>query len=239
MTLTERLVDYDHNGTEFQGLFVCDSAVKGPVPVVLVGHAWAGRTDYEAEAARNIAKLGYAAFAYDLYGKGVVGTTTEECNALMTPLVEDRAMLHSRLLRSLEVAKDQSEVDGTKAAAMGYCFGGLCVLDLARIGADVLGVASFHGLLNPPSVGKKNTIEAKVIVFHGYDDPMAKPEDMVALANELTEAKADWQILALGGTMHAFTNPNANDPSFGTVYSEKASNRSSLAFTAFLEECFA
>ena len=239
MGIETRFVEYEHDGTLLEGMLAVDTSITGPRPAVLIGHAWAGRTDYENDMAIRLAELGYAAFALDLYGKGVTGSSTEENQALMTPFMEDREKLQARLHHVVDVVKGLAEVDATRVAAMGLCFGGLCVLDMARSGADVKGVASFHGLFGAPANTAGNKITAKVVAFHGYDDPMATPEDMVALASELTNAGADWQIHAYGGVMHAFTNPNANDPGFGTVYNAVAAQRSWKAFTDFLSECFA
>ncbi len=239
MALQTRPVDYDHDGAALEGVLAHDDAASGPRPAVLVAHAWAGRSDFEVDMAKQLAGLGYAGFALDLYGKGVLGSSTEENQKLMTPFMEDRAMLQSRLLHIIDVVKGLPEVDAGKIAAIGFCFGGLCVLDIARAGGDVKGVASFHGLLSAPGNTSGNKITAKVIAFHGWDDPMATPEDAVALASELTEAGADWQLHAYGGTLHAFTNPAADDPGFGTVYNKTAADRSWTSLVAFLAECFA
>ena len=239
MTILTRPIEYEHNGATLEGVLAYDDAQPGERPLVLVSHAWAGRTEFEVEMAKKLAGLGYAGFALDLYGKGVRGTSTEENQALMTPFVEDRALLQSRLLNIVEVARALPEANARKTAALGFCFGGLCVLDIARTGADLKGVASFHGLFNPPGNTDGNKISAKVIAFHGYDDPMAKPADLVALGDELTAAGADWQIHAYGGVMHAFTNPQANDPDFGTVYNQAAADRSWASLVEFLAECFA
>lgn len=238
MAIRRRAVDYTHKGTALEGVLAADDAKSGKRPAVLISHAWAGRTGNEVAFAEKAANLGYAGFALDLYGKGVTGNSKEENTNLMTPFVQDRAMLQSRLQHIVDVVRDQPEVDPRKIVAMGFCFGGLCVLDLARSGADIKGVASFHGILKPPGNTDGKKIAAKVVVYHGWDDPMVPPEDVVALGRELTRAKADWQIHAYGGTMHAFTNPEANDPAFGTVYNKTAADRSWESFTAFLKECF-
>ncbi len=238
MSIETRPIEYNQNGATFEGVLALDASQSGARPAVLVSHAWAGRTDFEVDVAKKLAGLGYAGFALDLYGKGVVGSSTEENQKLMTPFMEDRAMLQARLLHSVEVAKNLPEIDSTRVAAIGFCFGGLCALDIARTGADLRGVASFHGLLNAPGNTSAN-IKAKVIAFHGWDDPMAEPDAVVALGKELTAANADWQLHAYGGTMHAFTNPQANDPDFGTVYSQTAAERSWTALVEFLAECFA
>jgi dienelactone hydrolase len=156
----------------------------------------------------------------------------------MQPFLEDRALLQRRMKLALETVRRLERVDKDRVAAIGFCFGGLCVLDLARTGADLRGVVSFHGLLKPPGNTQGNKIQAKVLVLHGHDDPMVPVEDVVALERELTEAGADWQVHVYGHTMHAFTNPKANDPNFGTVYNPVADRRSWLAMQNFLEEIF-
>jgi len=239
MTTATSPVEYQHGGKTFEGILAIDGARTGPRPAVLISHAWAGRSPVEESYARRLAGLGYAGFALDLYGKGVLGATTAECQALMSPLASNRPHLQERLLHVIDVVRSLPEVDASRVAIMGFCFGGLCALDVARTGADVRGAASFHGLFGAPENTRGRKIRAKVIAFHGYDDPMVKPADVVALGNELTDAGADWQIHAYGGVMHAFTNPQANDPALGTVYDKRAADRSWAAMTHFLEECMA
>ena len=205
---------------------------------MLVAHAWGGRSDFEDGKSDGLAELGYAACALDLYGKGVRGSSPEENAGLMQPFLDDRAMLQQRLRTSLSAMREQPEVDAQQVAAIGFCFGGLCVLDIARMGEDVAGVVSIHGLFGPPGNTTGNKVSAKVLALHGWDDPMATPTDVSALAEELTAMGADWQLHAFGNTMHAFTNPAANAPDMGTVYSAAADKRSALAITNFLEELF-
>jgi len=233
MTITTGRFDYEIDGVTYEAAIASEG--DAPRPGVMICHAWAGRSDFENEKAQALAKLGYTGIAVDLYGKGVLGSSTEECQALMTPFVEDRAMLQTRLANILSVIKDQPEVDAQKTAAIGFCFGGLCVLDMARSGADLKGVVSFHGLLGGGG-NTKPKIDAKILALHGWDDPMAPPSDVEALGKELNGASADWQLHAYGGTMHAFTNPSANDPDFGTVYNKDADRRSWEAMQNFLEE---
>ncbi len=238
MALRETMLDYDIDGTTYEGLLVVDDAWSGPRPGVLVAHAWAGRTGFEDGKARWLAERGYAALAMDLYGKGVRGSNNEENAALMTPFVEDRPMLQARLAANLAELRAQEAVDASRCAGIGFCFGGLCMLDLARSGADVAGVVSIHGLFMPAPNTSGTPITASVLCLHGYDDPMAQPQSLLDLAEELSGAGADWQVHAYGGTMHAFTNPQANDPEFGTVYSERASMRAHAAIEGFLAELF-
>lgn len=239
MAVVTRDVEYTHRDQVFEGVVAVDNASETQRPVVLVSHAWGGRDDFAVQKAKDLAKMGYVGFALDLYGKGVLGKSKEENRALMTPLLEDRTLLQARMQTAVDTASAQPEADKTKVAAIGYCFGGLCVLDLARTGAAVNGVVSYHGLFSSPgnTVGRK--ISAKILVLHGYDDPMATPDAMVELASELTGAQADWQIHAYGSTLHAFSNPAADDPEFGTVYSADADKRSWRSMTEFLADIFA
>jgi dienelactone hydrolase len=154
----------------------------------------------------------------------------------MQPLVADRSLLQGRMAAALDTLRQQSEVDAARTAAIGFCFGGLCVLDLARTGSDVLGVVSLHGLFNPPGNTAGTKIGAKVMALHGNDDPMVPVEAVIGLEKELTEAGADWQIHVYGGTLHAFTNPQANDPSHGTVYNPVAARRAWVVTYDFLDE---
>ena len=236
--IKERLVEYEHNGTLLEGFLAYDDSNNSPVPGILISHAWGGRGEFECQKARALAGLGYAGFALDLYGKGILGNGPEENSRLMSPFLEDRELLQSRLVKSLETMKDQPEIDPGRTAAMGFCFGGLCVLDLARIGTDIHGVASFHGLFNPPGNTEGIRIKARVLALHGNDDPMVPVDSVTALEQELTSAGADWQIHVYGNAKHAFTNPQANDDSMGTVYNADADRRSWLTLKNFLEELF-
>ena len=238
MTIQTKIVEYSHHGTTFEGYLAWNDASTEPRPAVLVSHAWGGAGDFEHARARDLAELGYVGFSLDLYGKGVRGSNPDENAVLMQPFLDDRAMLQGRLQRAIEVASQQDGVDASRMAAIGYCFGGLCVLDLARIGADLRGVVSFHGLFHPPGNTGGNRISARVLALHGWDDPMATPEQVVALAEELTAGGADWQIHGYGHALHAFTNPEANDPDHGVAYDETANRRSWQAMVNFLEEIF-
>ena len=215
-----------------------DDSSRDARPAVLISHAWTGRGEQEEHRAEQLAELGYVGFALDLYGKGKRGTSKEENAALMQPLLDDRTVLQRRMNLALDVCRKQKVVDANRVAAIGFCFGGLCVLDLARTGAEVAGVASFHGLFSPPGNTEGRRISAKVLVFHGWDDPMAKPDQVLALAEELSTVGADWQIHAYGNTVHAFTNPAADDPDFGTVYDADADRRSWQSLQLFLAEIF-
>ncbi len=236
--IQERLIEYEHDGALLEGFLAYDDAQAGSRPAVMIAHAWAGRGEFECDKARALAKLGYAGFAADVYGKGVLGKDREENANRMQVFLDDRAKLQSRLSAALAAMKAQPEADANQVAAMGFCFGGLCVLDLARSGANLKGVVSFHGLLGAPDGMTGGNIKTKVLVLHGHDDPMAQVDAVVALEKELTAAGADWQIHVYGNTLHAFTNPAANDPDFGTVYDATADRRSWQALRNFLDELF-
>lgn len=236
--IKERYIEYIHEDTLLEGFLAYDDANDLPCPGVMISHAWAGRGEFECQKARDLAALGYTGFALDLYGKGVLGNSVEENSKLMSPFLEDRALLQSRLTMCLDTMRAQPEVDSDRVAAMGFCFGGLCVLDLARIGTDVKGVVSFHGLFNSPGNTGGTRISAKVLALHGHEDPMVPVDAVTALEQELTEAGADWQIHVYGNAKHAFTNPAANDDNLGTVYEVNADRRSWIALKNFLEELF-
>lgn len=239
MTVRTRNVNYEHEGQLLEAYVAWDDDAGLPRPAVMIAHAFSGRGPLECAKAEALAELGYVGIALDNYGKGILGKNPAESGALMAPFLKDRPLLQARLLAGLEMTRNLPEVDDSKVAAIGFCFGGLCVLDLARIGADLKGVASFHGLFAPPGNTGGVGIKAKVLVLHGWDDPMATPEKVLQLAEELTAAGADWQIHGYGNTMHAFTNPAANDSGRGTVYQPDADRRSWQSLLAFLDEIFA
>lgn len=234
--MQERYVEYRHQGRLLEAFLAWDDSRPGPLPAVMVSHAWAGRGPFELDKARALARLGYAGFALDMYGKGVLGSGPEENRALMTPFMQDRALLAGRQQAALAALADQPGIDRRRIAAMGFCFGGLCVLDLARSGADLRGVVSFHGLLGAPAQAAGRAIQAKVLVLHGHDDPMVPVEQVVEFEREMSAAGVDWQLHAYGGTMHSFTNPAANDPGFGTVYNATADRRAWASLQQFLAE---
>jgi dienelactone hydrolase len=206
-------------------------------PCVVIGHAWAGLTSAMKQTADEIAELGYVAFAMDVYGKGVRGREDGDNNHLMGPMLADRRMLRSRLLAGFSAAASLEQVDATRIVALGYCFGGLCALDLARANpVGLRGAISVHGVLTPPDLGHQAPIQASVLVLHGWEDPMAPTPAVTGLASEMTAADADWQIHAYGKAMHAFTNPEANSPETGIAYEPKAARRAWRTIVSFLAE---
>jgi dienelactone hydrolase len=237
MSMQQRPVEIRHEDVLLEATLVGDDG--GRRPLVLIFPTIMGRSDLEIGFARRLVALGYTAIVADLYGREHIGKPREECRALMMDLLGDRPLLQDRLLAVVDAVRALVEVDPQRIVAIGYCFGGLCALDLARTGADVRGVASFHGLFTPPGNRDGTPIRAKVVAFHGWDDPMAPPASVEALGAELTRAGADWQIHGYGGVMHGFTNPSANDPERGLAYDAAADRRSWAALEAFLAECFA
>lgn len=238
MTVTSSTINYLDGDVLLEAFFAYDDAVKGQRSTVMINHAWCGRNKFVEEKAVKLAELGYFAFAVDMYGKGILGQNNDESAKLMQPFMDDRGLVQRRMESALYAIKQLPWVDEKKIAAIGFCFGGLCVLDLARSGADIKGIVSFHGLLGAAGNNQTKQIKAKVLVLHGHDDPMNPLDEVVSLQKELTQAGADWQLHSYGHTMHAFTNPQANDPGFGTVYNADADKRSWESMKNFLTEVF-
>ena len=239
MAIVSNTVGYLDGDVVLEAFFAFDDSLSGRRPAILINHTWAGRDDFVAEKAKKLAALGYVGFAVDMYGKGVLGSSIEENAQLMQPFMDNRLVLQKRMQAALYAVKLMPWVDDSKVAAIGFCFGGLCSLDLARTGADLKGVVSFHGLLGAPGNTQGNAIKAKILALHGYEDPLATVDQVIAFEQEMTGAGADWQLHTYGNTQHAFTNPVANDPDRGMVYRPDADRRSWLAMENFLTEIFA
>jgi dienelactone hydrolase len=236
-SIEQRNIAHGFNGEELESVLVTDGSGQA-LPSVIIIPTVMGVTDLEIGFARDLVGHGYNALVADIFGKQFRGAPRDTMFGEMNRLGSDRASLRERLLSVLEVACGQSEVDSGRIAAMGFCFGGKCALDLARSGADIAGVASFHGLFDPPGLPAQK-ITAKVVCYHGWDDPMVPPEAVVALARELTEARCDWQIHAYGHTGHGFTNPKASDLGIdGVYYTAPAARRSFASLYDFLGELF-
>ena len=239
MAIVSNTVGYLDDDVLLEAFFAFDDSLSGRRPAVLINHTWAGRDDFVAEKAKKLAALGYVGFAVDMYGKGVLGADPEENAKLMQPFMDNRQKLQKRMHAALYAVKLMPWVDDSKIAAIGFCFGGLCSLDLARTGADLKGVVSFHGLLGAPGNTQGNAIKAKILALHGHDDPMVPAEQVLAFEQEMTKAGSDWQLHTFGNTMHAFTNPVANNLDLGTVYQPDADRRAWLLMENFLTEVFA
>ena len=232
----ERAIPLEFEGEALEGVLVSrrDNARR---PAVIIFPTVMGVSELELGFARSLVHLGYTGFVADLFGKAFHGADRDTMFGELKRLRSDRASLRKRLLAIVECVRELDAIEADRIVAIGYCFGGQCALDLARSGADVAGVASFHGLLDPPGLPPQ-PIKAKVVAFHGWDDPMAPPEAVVALGKELTEAGADWQIHAYGNVAHGFTNPAMTGAIPGVRYNELAAERSWTSLINFLEELF-
>jgi len=234
-----KTVEYKQGDTTLEGFVVWDDAIKGQRPGVLVVHQWMGLTDYEKKRAEMLAHLGYIAFCADVYGKGIRPKSPQEAGALAGKYKSDRSLLRARVNAGLDALRQQPLADAKRIAAIGYCFGGTAVLELARSGAELNGVVSFHGGLDAPNPDDGKNIKCKVLVLHGADDPFSSSQDIAALENELRKGGVDWQLVKFGGAVHAFTQWNAgNDNSKGAAYNERADKRSWEYMKLFFAEIF-
>jgi dienelactone hydrolase len=229
---------YHQNAQELHGFLAYDKSIKSARPAVLVAHDWSGRNELACNKAKLLAEMGYIGFALDMFGNAQLGYTNEEKTALMQPLVTNQQLLRQRVIAALETVRALPEVDTQRIAIIGFCFGGMCALELARSGAEIKGAVSFHGILSKPGTLETQSIKAKILALHGYDDPMVKPEQVTLFCQEMTVAKANWQIDMYGHVQHAFTNPQAHDSQAGLMYNATAAKRSWLAMTNFLQEIF-
>lgn len=234
MAIANRTIRYEHQGVTFEAYAAWDDGSDAARPIVIVAGTFMGRTAFEEAKARSLAELGYVGIAIDFYGLGNWPRDFDEARERMGEMDADRGLLRDRLLASLDMARDAGAPgDPARVAAIGFCFGGKCVLDLARWGADVAGVVSFHGVYDAPPF-PNGGVKAKLLVLHGWDDPLDPPETVLALSEELTEAGADWQLHSYGHTVHAFTNPAREE-----MYNPRADRRSWQAMRNFLDEVFA
>ena len=229
----------EYNGQTLDHVVVHDGTGR-TLPTVLIIPTVMGVQPLEIGFAEKLVALGYHAVVVDLFGKRFRPVIDRgEAIAAMGELREDRSALRDRLLSVLDEVRKREHVDKSRIAVIGYCFGGQCALDVARSGEDVAGVASFHGLFDPPGL-EKRPIKARVAAYHGWDDPMVPPEAVVALGQELTEGGADWQIHAYGNVGHGFTNPKAHEIGVeGVFYHEAAARRSWDSLVNFLGEVLA
>lgn len=234
--MSEQTIPHDFRGEQLSSVHVGTGG--GARGTVIIVPTFAGVSDLEKGFARDLAQRGYACLIADLWGRSYGPDERDAAFGHMTRLKADRAALRDRMLDIVDLAKAQEGTDPARIAAIGFCFGGLCVLDLARSGADIAGVASFHGLFDAPDLPPQ-PITAKVVAYHGWADPMVPPDAVVALAKELTDAGADWQIHGYGHTGHGFTNPKVgalNIP--GVDYNAAATRRSWTALADYLDELF-
>lgn len=230
-------VPYWDEDTKCEAYIAHPAEGDAPKPAVLIAHQWSGPSRHEQDSAARLAALGYVGIAIDVFGDGQRGDAAGDNSALIAPFMQDRMKLRRRLLAAVTFARSHAAVDPHRMAVIGYCFGGLCALDVARSGTrEVRGVVSLHGMLMPPP--STEPIHAKMLLLHGWADPLAPPSAVVAAAEEFTGAGADWQLHGYGHAMHAFTMPKAAKPERGLQYDASADHRSWAALTGFLQEIF-
>ncbi len=239
MTVTTRLLNYDIDGTFYESLYTVDESLPGPRPSVLIFSAVYGRSEHEESVAKRLAELGYAALAVDIYGVGTVtaNSAMEDLFGLMMGLVSDRDELFKRGMAALNEMNKQPESDPNKVVAIGYCFGGLSIFDMARRNAPIAGVVGFHPMLIPPTEPMTDPIKPKVLGLIAYEDAFEKPDNQQAFMAELHDRKADWQCLVLGGgALHGFSMQGHDNPEQGVMHDEAAEKRSWNSLVHFLEE---
>jgi dienelactone hydrolase len=237
MTTVATNLDYYDGDTLCKGVYFSPQNPDGNLPVVLVVHAWDGLIQEVRDKASKLAEAGFIAFAIDVYGNGQTWSDFSMVQEVLTPVMSDRPALLKRLEAALTAAADIPGADPARIGAMGYCFGGLCVLDMARGCNPALGpVVSFHGALLPTGAENSTAITSPVLVLHGHDDPMIPPEQVNAFMTEMTERQADWQLVSYSNTVHAFTRPDANMPEVGAVYNAQTDRRSWTAMLDFFAE---
>lgn len=230
---------YKQGDTDLEGVHVFDKRFEGKRPGILICHQWMGLSDYERVRATMLAELGYSVFCADIYGRGNRPSNRQEAAALAGKFKGDRGLLRARVNAALDALRHQTATDPDRVAALGYCFGGTTALELARSGAEVLGVVSFHGGLSSPTPESAKRIQCKVLVLHGAEDPHVPAAEVAAFKDEMRAGKVDWQFVSYGGAVHSFTDWNAgNDPSQGVAYNEKADERSWEVMKDFLDELF-
>lgn len=234
-----RTVSYHHDGVSLQGYLAYDNALKGKRPGVLVVHEWWGLNDYARKRATQLAAMGYVAFALDMYGKDKVADHPEQAQEFMKKVTENVDTWQKRALAGLEILKKQPNTDSNRIAAIGYCFGGSTVQQLAYSGADIKGIVSFHGSLIPPMESAVKQTKAKILICHGASDPFTKPEALQAYIAAMNASGIDWQMVIYGHAKHSFTNPGADKrgmPALG--YNRHADLRSWKAMEQFFNEIF-
>jgi dienelactone hydrolase len=237
--LRSQAVEYRQGDTVLEGYVAWDDSVQGKRPGVLVVHDWMGAGPFGNGKCDQLAKLGYVAFAADIYGKGVRPANAQEAGQEAGKYKKDRALLRARAAAALQALRANPLVDPKRVAAIGFCFGGTTVVELARSGADLAGIVSFHGGLDSPAPADGKNIKGKVLALHGADDPFVPAADLAAFEDEMRKSGVDWQLVKYGGAVHSFTNPAAgSDNSKGAAYNERADKRSWAALQAFFAEIF-
>lgn len=230
-------VAYKEGDTALEGFLIYDDSLKGTQPGIVVVHDWMGMGAIPKAKGEALAKLGYVAFVADIYGKGKIPKDAKEAGALAGSFKADRPLLRKRVRAAYDQLLSSKRVDASKTAAIGFCFGGTTVLELARSGAPLASVVSFHGGLETPTPADAKNIKAHLLVLHGADDPFVPAAEVAGFEKEMNDAKVDWQLIKYSGAVHSFSIPNAgNDNSKGAAYNEKADHRSWQAMRDFFKE---
>ena len=236
-------IDYEANGVKLKGFVAWDANQPGPRPGVMVVHEWWGQTDYIRSRARMLAELGYTGFAVDMYGNGKTATHPDEAGKFMTEVLNNMDQGVARFTAAKKALEAQPGTDPSRIAAIGYCFGGAVVLEMARRGMDLKGVASFHGNLSTPSPAKPDAVKARILVLHGDDDVLIPQEQVDAFKSEMMNARANMKFLGYPGALHGFTNPEAtaNGKKYGLplAYNKSVDEQSWAELKEFLAEVFA
>lgn len=243
--MLEETVTYYVQDVPCKGFLVVDNSTETPRPGIIIAHAWRGLDEFAKKKARELVQLGYAAFAADIYGNGKKAHSDEEAMELMSPLFLNRALLQERLQGAYQALQQCTLCNPAKIGAIGFCFGGLAVIELLRSGTPIKGAVSFHGVFGN-KLGNQiaNTqpiaseIQGSVLILHGNDDPLVTSEDIISLKNEFSNAKIDWQMHIYSETSHAFTNPIASDIEHGLVFNKRSAERSWIAMQDFFKELF-
>ncbi|MBY0510711.1 MAG: dienelactone hydrolase family protein [Rhodospirillaceae bacterium] len=233
-------IDYQDGNLNMRGYAAYDDGKSGRRPGVLVVHEAWGLGEHVMERAKMLADMGYVAFCADIYGDRKQISTMEEVMKVAGDLRANPQKLRSRARAAVAALAAHPQVDGSRLGGIGFCFGGTTVLELARDGVGLKGVVAFHGGLETQAPAQTGAVKASVLVCTGADDPMIPPAQVNAFEDEMRKAKADWQVISYGGTVHSFTNPKADGSiAPGILYNESADKRSWAAMTAFFKEVFA
>ena len=235
---------YQAGSIACRGYFAYPTAVEKP-PIVVIASTWEGMNKFAIDQAHELVNMGYGAFVADMFGDGKAASSREEAASLTLPLFENRALLRERIIAAYNEAKKMEECDTSKIAAIGFCFGGLTVLELLKSGTILDGVASFHGVLGSELMGHKANLEktadqihSTLLILHGYKDPLVPMTDLLALQKEMSEKNVDWQTHIYGTAAHSFTNPDAHDESSGMYFDKLACKRSMKTLHNYLKEIF-
>ncbi len=235
MITSKKVIYYDEE-TILEG-FAAYPEYKSQSLVILC-HTWAGRDNFICEKAELIASWGYNAFALDVYGKDILGKTKEENFALKAPFIRDRLFLQKRLRAGLTAAKELPGIDIVTIVVLGFGFGGLCALDIARFSADISAAISVYGHLDTPDYARNKTVTAKIFLLHGYNDPIVNQQELLTFQKEMDNLKVDWRVQIFGNSLHAFTNPMARDATSGALYNPITANYAWKSIRLFLQEIF-